>query len=297
MKPILSAAAAILISAAGARAAPLVLTFAASAYSSPDGAALKAPEGLACTSDGKVVVADSGNRRLLVFAWKGGTFDGGTPIKFDELGFPTRVQIDAAGNVLALDQQGRRIVRVGVEGKFDGFVSMRGVPVEAGYAPVAFKLDRAGAIYVLDVTSARVVVLDRAGAFVRQVRLPERRIISDIGIDAAGTLYAVDAIGGTVYKAAAGSGAFAVFAKGLKEYLNYPVYIDFNDRGQILLVDQNGNGIVVLGPDGSFQGRQLSIGWSDGLVYYPAQICSASRGVVFVADRNNNRVQAFSTAQ
>lgn len=297
MKRILSAAAAVVLCAAGARAAPLVLTFAASAYASADGAALKAPEGLACTADGKVVVADSGNRRLLVYTWKGGSFDGGTPIKFDELGFPTRVQIDAAGNVLTLDQQGRRIVRVGIEGKFDGFVSMRGVPVESGYAPVAFKLDRGGAIYVLDITSARVVVLDRAGAFVRQVRLPERRIISDIGIDAAGTLYAVDGIGGAVYKAAAGSGAFAVLASGLKEYLNYPVYIDFGDRGQILLVDQNGNGIVVLGPDGSFQGRQLSIGWSDGLVYYPAQICAASRGVVFVADRNNNRVQAFSTAQ
>jgi hypothetical protein len=297
VKRVLSAAAAILVFAGGARAAPLVLTFAASAYASGDGAALKAPEGLACTADGKVVVADSGNRRLLVFSWKGGNFDGGTQIKFDELGFPTRVQIDAAGNVLTLDQQGRRIVRVGIEGKFDGFVSMRGVPVEAGYAPVAFKLDRAGAIYVLDVTSARVVVLDRAGAFVRQVRLPERRIISDIGVDAAGALYAVDGIGGVVYKAAAGSGVFAVLAKGLKEYLNYPVYIDFGDRGQILLVDQNGNGIVALGPDGSFQGRQLSIGWSDGLVYYPAQICGETRGVVFVADRNNNRVQAFSTVQ
>jgi hypothetical protein len=53
----------------------------------------------------------------------------------------------------------------------------------------------------------------------------------------------------------------------------------------------------MLGIDGSYQGRQLSIGWSEGLVNYPGQLCVTESGATFVADRYNNRVQAFSTAK
>jgi hypothetical protein len=35
----------------------------------------------------------------------------------------------------------------------------------------------------------------------------------------------------------------------------------------IYIVDENGDGIVVLGRDGSFVGRQLSMGWNEGLLY------------------------------
>ena len=50
-----------------------------------------------------------------------------------------------------------------------------------------------------------------------------------------------------------------------------------------------------LGVDGTFQGRELAMGWSDGAVHYPGQICVTSEGDVFVADRNNNRVQIFAS--
>ena len=63
------------------------------------------------------------------------------------------------------------------------------------------------------------------------------------------------------------------------------------------MVDQYGNGIVVLGADGSFQGRQLAIGWGDGVLYYPGQLCINARGEAFIADRSNNRVQIFNTSR
>ena len=65
----------------------------------------------------------------------------------------------------------------------------------------------------------------------------------------------------------------------------------------IVLVDKHGNGLLVLGPDGSFLGRRLSIGWGEGLVYYPGQICIDGNGDIFVADRGNNRLQAFAPAK
>jgi hypothetical protein len=67
-----------------------------------------------------------------------------------------------------------------------------------------------------------------------------------------------------------------------------------DNRGKLFVVDQNGNAVVRLGTDGSFQGRDLAIGWHDGAVYYPAQLCINKGGDVFLADRANNRVQIFA---
>jgi sugar lactone lactonase YvrE len=289
--------AAALLAPFAARAASVVLVHAGSAYADQLGDSLKAPEGIACTDRGDVVVADSGNGRLVTYTWKDGKLAGGKFIRFDELGYPTRVQIDRAGNVLVLDQKGKRIVRVGIEGRFGGFVALKDVPVANGFMPVAFKLDGADNLYVIDVASARLVVLDPAGAFVRQMPLPKGKFMSDVAVDARGTVYLVEPAQGVVWSAPRGAATFAPFTRNLKDYLNYPVYLAFTGRGQLLLVDQNGNGLVVIGPDGSFQGRQLGIGWSDGLVYYPSQICTDDKGDVFVADRNNNRIQVFSASK
>ncbi len=67
--------------------------------------------------------------------------------------------------------------------------------------------------------------------------------------------------------------------------------------GRLLLVDQHGQGLVVLGLDGAFQGRFLAMGWSEGAVYYPSQLCVSDAGTAFVADRGNHRVQLFTMTQ
>jgi hypothetical protein len=49
--------------------------------------------------------------------------------------------------------------------------------------------------------------------------------------------------------------------------------------------------------DGSFLGKQLATGWTEGLLYYPAQARINERGELFVADRENSRVQVFRLAK
>ena len=39
-----------------------------------------------------------------------------------------------------------------------------------------------------------------------------------------------------------------------------------DNRGTLYVVDENGGGIVILGRDGSYMGRQLSLGWNEGLL-------------------------------
>jgi hypothetical protein len=104
-------------------------------------------------------------------------------------------------------------------------------------------------------------------------------------------------VGAAVFAAEKGANGFSSFSRQLRDYASFPASIAITDRGLLLVVDQHGNGVVVLGPDGSFLGRQLSIGWSDGFLYYPGQICLDARGDAFIADRGNHRVQAFAAAK
>jgi DNA-binding beta-propeller fold protein YncE len=159
----------------------------------------------------------------------------------------------------------------------------------------SFALDGAGNLYVQDLAANRVVALDAAGKTLREVALPSEKeaIIVDVTADAGGTLYAVDARGSMVWTAAKDATSFKPLTKSLKDVLSFPAFITVN-KGRIYVVDQNGNGLVVLGADGTYLARRLSIGWNEGLVRYPSQLCISEGGEAYLADRQNNRVQVFS---
>jgi hypothetical protein len=253
---------------------------------------LKSPEGVACT-DSAVVVADTGNRRLLTFSLKTGRAGTGTEVKLTQLTSPARVQVDTKGNLLALDGKTHRIVRVGANGGFGGYLEVSGASSPAlGTVVGAFKLDGADNVYLLDIAAGKVVVADPAGKVTRELPLPSG-MFTDIAVDVAGTLFAVDAVTATVWSADKSATAFKPLTGSLKDRMNFPIYMTAS-KGKLFLVDQYGSGIVLLGLDGAYLGRQLSIGWSDGLVNYPAQLCINDHGEAFVADRFNNRVQNFA---
>jgi Tfp pilus assembly protein PilZ len=62
----------------------------------------------------------------------------------------------------------------------------------------------------------------------------------------------------------------------------------------LFISDQNSGGVVVVSQDGTFRNRLLSLGWKEGAVRYPAQICIGNNGAFFVADRANSRIQMFT---
>jgi hypothetical protein len=97
-----------------------------------------------------------------------------------------------------------------------------------------------------------------------------------------------------VFSAAKDANSFSPLMKSLREYLNFPTSMTTDNRGTLYVVDENGGGIVILGRDGAYLGRQLSLGWNEGLLYYPSQMCLNEKGEVFIADRGNSRIQIFT---
>lgn len=259
--------------------------------------ALRTPEGVACDDAGNLVVADSGNGRLVRYRYVAGAISGGTEIKPAGLGYPQRVQFDSKGNLIVLDSREHKLLRVGPKGDVLGKIELKGGASALTALPVAFKLDAADNVYVIDAVGARVVVFDPGGTVIRQLELPQGlSAVTDVHVDTAGTVYVVDGSRAALWSAEKGASTFKPFGSPMKDKMNFPVYLTGN-KGKFFLVDQNGNGIVVLGADGAYQGRQLAIGWSDGFLYYPAQLCINAGGDAFVADRQNNRVQIFNTSR
>jgi hypothetical protein len=257
---------------------------------------LRTPAGVAC-GDKSLIVADTGNGRLLRYTLQEEGLKGGTEIKVDQLVYPVRVQIDSKEGILVLDGKLRRIARLSPEGAFLGYLEPQGVPAPA-LAVKSFKLDSHDNIYLLDVFGERVVVLDPAGKFLRQLPLPQNKgFISDLAVNAIGDILLVDSINARVFTAAGDAAAFTPLTESMHDYMKFPLFVTTDGKGNIYLVDQNGGAIVTLKGDGTFQGRQLDLGWKQGLLYYPEQICLTKNDELVIADRNNSRVQLFKVTR
>jgi len=274
------------------------LRYLQSVYFDDKGGGLKRPEGVACDEKSVLVVGDTGNDRLVQYTFQGRNLKSGAEIKIPQLSNPIRVQINSKGEIFALDGTKRRIIRLNPDGTFKGYVEAEGVPSPSTFVPRSLKIDRNNNIYILDIFSGRVLVLNAEGKYQKQIPFPkEYGFFSDLSVDSKGMLLLVDCLKAMVFSAAKDSNSFSPLTKNLREYLNFPTSITTDNRGTIYLVDENGSGIVVLGQDGSFLGRQLSIGWNEGLLYFPSQMCINDKGEVFIADRGNSRIQIFTLAK
>lgn len=274
------------------------LRYLAAVYLDDQGHGMRQPEAVACNDRSALVVADTGGGRLLRYTVGDWDAKPAGEIRAPELSLPVRVQMNSKDEVFALDGARRRVVRFNANGTFKGYLAPEGIPAPASVVPRSLAIDRNDTIYLLDIFSARVLVLDPNGRYVRAVPFPkDHGFFSDVAVDSRGTIYLVDSITTTVYATRKSPGEFAPLAKSLRAHVTFPTSIVVDGRGIIYVVDQAGGGIVLLDRDGTVLGRQLAMGWNEGLVRSPSQLCINDKGQVFVADRGNSRVQIFSIAR
>ena len=261
----------------------------ASEYLDEKGATLKYPEGIACSKKSTIIVADTGNGRLLRYTLQNDTLKAGPEIKLSQVSYPTKVAINSKEEIFVLDGKQHRIARLTPDGAFVGYIDM-GTSV----MPKSFAIDPTDSIYILDVRRGQVIVTDPAGKQANEIPFPsEYGFISDIAVDGKGNILLLDNVKMMLYVATRETKAFKPMTGSLREYLDFASNIVADSHGKIFISDQNGGAVIILGQDGSFQGRQLNSGRKGGLVYYPAQACVTDSGEFAIADRNNSRIQLF----
>jgi sugar lactone lactonase YvrE len=277
-------------------AEPVRMKYGLSVYSDEKGIGLKQPEGVAC-SDDRLVVADTGNDRLVIYSLAGGEPKGGKEVKIPQVLYPVRVATSSKGELFVLDGRQRKIARLTRDGAFVQFVDLGGVPGDGTgmVVPVGIGLDGGDNLYLLDILGGRVLVLNADGKFQRQIAFPkEYGFITDLAVDPRGTIFLVDGVKAVMYSTAKDPAVFTPITGTLKDELKFASNIVTDSKGTIYITDQNSGGVVVVGGDGAFRNRLLSLGWKEGSVRYPAQICIDSQGDLFVADRANSRIQEFT---
>jgi NHL repeat len=275
-------------------AEPVIMKYALSAYADEKGIGLNQPEGIACKDD-RLVVADTGNGRLVLYSLQDGQLRGGKEIKLPQVVYPIRARVNSKGDIFVLDERQRKVVRLTPEGTFKQYLELGGLATESMVVPAGIDLDGADNIYLLDIVGGRVMVLDADGKMQRQINFPkEYGFITDLAANSKGIVFLTDGVKSMVYANAADPNAFAPITGIMKEDLKFPSNIVADAKGMLFISDQNSGGIVVVSQDGTFRNRLLSLGWKEGSVRYPAQICIGNNGAFFVADRANSRIQMFT---
>ena len=228
-----------------------------SVYVDDKGSGMKQPEGVACSEKSLLIVSDTGNGRLLKYTFQEKALKTESEIKVPQLTYPLRVQINSKGEIFVLDGKKRRILRLTPAGEFKGYVDPQGLPSSPAMVPRSFKIGTNDTIYILDIFGERVIELSPDGKYQKHLEFPkDHGFFSDLAVDSKGNLFLIDSTQAVVFSSVKETKGFSPLTESLRGYLNFPTSLTTDARGRIYIVDENGGGIVILGQDGSFMGRQ-----------------------------------------
>ena len=259
------------------------------------------PLGVAVASNGTVYAPETSGERLIRVFDKDGqpgqafAVEGTTKLSR----YPIYVAVSPKDQrVYVSDQQALTIFIFTPNGEVVGHVPS---PFEGGWAPLALAFDKAGNLYVTDVTPGnhRLVVLDPDGNLVRtfgtegegagQFSFP-----NGIAVDGKGYVYVSDSGNGRVLAFDADGNLLYGIGRGVgKGDLALPRGIAVDDERRVLLVvDTTNQGVNVYDISGSTPKFIYTLGGQGTAAdsfRFPNGV-AVDGGKVYITDRENNRV-------
>ncbi|MBI4397198.1 MAG: hypothetical protein HY548_08890, partial [Elusimicrobia bacterium] len=237
---------------------------------------LKQPDGVAVDSQGNIYVGEKANGSIRKFSPTGillATFGGG-------IAYPSGLTVDTAGNIFVADRQNNQVVKLSPQGavlmkigKFDA----NGIPQPGSGAgefhdPTGLSVDAAGNIYVADRKNARIQKFSSSG-----------QSLAVIDLDAADPLPNPHNDISDSNDPTSGPHARP-----------WAVAVDL--EGNIWVSDDRHSRVLKLSSTGTLLDAVGQKGKSPGSFKIPQGIGISPQNYLYVADRDNNRVQKFDAA-
>jgi tripartite motif-containing protein 71 len=267
---------------------------------------LQKPLGIAVSSDGShiYVTQTGGDQATLVLDGRGAKLGTLAP-PADVIARATQMYVAVdpkTGDVYATDRSAGAVYIYASNGAYRGI--LKPDPDPGVWQPLGIAFDRDGNLYVSDAGGNFQTVreIDRQGHVVLTIGKDGMlNFPNGIAVDQAGDIYVSDSNSGRLLVFDKKGTQLGLVPRGpAAGQLSLPRGLATDDQGRIYVVDAVGQAVLVYRAVASGEQAPLFLnhfgqeGTVDGAFEFPNGIAVDSRGHVYVADWNNDRVQVWS---
>lgn len=257
------------------------------------------PYGLTEDSEGRLLVADAGQRVVHIFDFERQKYDYLTGGPREPFSSPIGVAVDAADNIYVSDSVRARIYVFNKKGKFIRLLGdpRRGTTFQR---PTGLAIDPARQLlYVTDTLPHQILVLDLGGALIKTIGHrgtgPGEFNYPTALTLAGGNIYVVDAMNFRIQVLTPEGKFLGSFGRlgNRTGTLNRPKGIACDSDGHLYVVDALFETVQVFDPEGRLLYYFGSPGKGPSQFVLPTGIHISPRNQIYVADSYNRRVQVF----
>jgi len=249
------------------------------------------PEAVAVSPDGNLWVADTGSRLLKRISFE--------PLRIEQAGYadfelerPVDVWSDGV-ETLVLDSELERLAVLRAEDmRYVGSVEIPEETYMVG-EPVKVCRDRLGRFLVARNSVGRVTILSEKGRYLGSFGCAkDGEAVGDLTCTSSGKIIVLGWAGSVCLFDQFGNLEKRIALSNLGEETEF-AGLAVDRSGNLFLLDRGGCRVVVVGPDWKETFRFGGKGSGRGSFLYPGGIAIGEKGLLFVADTGNDRVQVF----
>lgn len=264
------------------------------------------PLGVAVTPDGsRVYVTQSGGQSTTLVLDHDGNKIGELkpPASTGAYHVPVYVAVASDGRVYVGDRAAGTVYIYDASGAYLAEIARKDETLK--FSPLGLAVAADGTVYIADVGSAkpaehRILVLAPDGTLVKTLGQGELNYPNQLILDAAGNVYVTDSNNGRLAVFDTAGRLTSLVAHGVGQGdLGLPRGLGIDDRGRIFVVDATDHMIRMYTKAQSptqaptFVGNFGDQGIKDGQFMFPNGLAVDARARVYVADRENNRIQVW----
>lgn len=259
---------------------------------------IKKPYGVHLDPSGRLLVADTGWGKVLVFDIPNGEFSFMGEGPLGQLSKPAGIATDKDGTIYVSDLLLHRVYVYNKNGSF-----LRALGGQDRFKqPVGIAVDRERRkVFVVDMKNHQVVIFDTAGQEIAAIGKRgsgngEFNYPSNVAVAKSGDIYVVDSFNFRVQHFDTNGQYLGQWGKpgDLPGMFSRPKGVAIDRDGHVYVVDAAFHNVQIFTPDGELLMAFGDIGHKMGQFFLPAGIDITPDGRIFVADQLNRRVDMLA---